>query len=181
MPRGISKRQLEHSLDLAIYLAELTSLLLNLFLTTAHWQMHHFLVGVFSRQISLCRNFRSKVGVTVDVISVVGVILVESKNNSERSEAIIGFNQPWWWWWMVDQGSKLAPAQRRYDNIMCVDYGISINSSKKYCGCGLHDNGHAHHQYLCCTLIDIPQSTHVTYLLWIGPEEVRQAWCSSGN
>ncbi len=34
---------------------------------------------------------------------------------------------------------------RRYDNITCVDYGISINSSKKHSGCGLHDNGHAHH------------------------------------
>ncbi len=37
--------------------------------------MHHFLVGVFSRQISLCRNFHSKVG--VGVISDVGVISVE--------------------------------------------------------------------------------------------------------
>ncbi len=34
----------------------------------AQWQMHHFLVGVFSRQISQCRNFHSKVG--VGVISV---------------------------------------------------------------------------------------------------------------
>ncbi len=37
--------------------------------------MHHFLVGVFSRQISLCRNFHSKVG--VGVISDGGVISVE--------------------------------------------------------------------------------------------------------
>ncbi len=37
--------------------------------------MHHFLVGVSSRQISLCRNFHSKVG--VGVISDVGVISVE--------------------------------------------------------------------------------------------------------
>ncbi len=37
--------------------------------------MHHFLVGVFSRQISLCRNFHSKVG--VGVILDVGVISVE--------------------------------------------------------------------------------------------------------
>ena len=36
--------------------------------------MHHFLVGVFLRQISLCRNFHSKVG--VGVISDVGVISV---------------------------------------------------------------------------------------------------------
>ncbi len=34
--------------------------------------MHDFLVGVFSRQISLCRNFHSKVGV--------GVISVEYGN-----------------------------------------------------------------------------------------------------
>ncbi len=60
----------------------------------------------------------------------------------------------------------LGTGQRRHDNITCVDYGISINSSKRYSGCGLHDNGHAHH--LCCTLIDIPQSTHMmlSYLLW---------------
>ncbi len=37
--------------------------------------MYHFLEGVFSRQISLCRNFHSKVG--VGVISDVGVISVE--------------------------------------------------------------------------------------------------------
>ncbi len=37
--------------------------------------MHHFLVGVFSRQISLCRNFHSKVG--VGVISVeYGIIML---------------------------------------------------------------------------------------------------------
>ncbi len=37
--------------------------------------MHNFMVGVFPRQISLCRNFHSKVG--VGVISDVGVISVE--------------------------------------------------------------------------------------------------------
>ena len=37
--------------------------------------MHHFLMGVFSWQISLCRNFHSKVG--VGVISDVGIISVE--------------------------------------------------------------------------------------------------------
>ncbi len=65
---------------------------------------------------------------------------------------------------------QLTWLQRRYDNITCVDYGISINSSKRYSGCGLHVNGHAHHQHVWCTLIDIPQSTHVmlSYLLWPG-------------
>ncbi len=37
--------------------------------------MHHFLVGVFSRQISLCRNFHSKVG--VGVISVEYGIIID--------------------------------------------------------------------------------------------------------
>ena len=52
---------------------------------------------------------------------------------------------------------------RRYDNITCVDYvwkenllrwmqhflfKFKFNSSKRYSGCRLHDNGHAHHQHL---------------------------------
>ncbi len=53
--------------------------LLNLFLTTklllTDKCITSFLVGVFSRQISLCRNFHSKVG--VGVISDVGVFSVE--------------------------------------------------------------------------------------------------------
>ncbi len=50
----------------------------------------------------------------------------------------------------------LGYAQRRYDNITCVDYGIQSTAAKGMMG-------------VVC--IDIPQSTHVmlSYLLWDMP------------
>ncbi len=48
-----------------------------------------------------------------------------------------------------------------YGNITCVDYGILINGSKSNVGvvCMLMTTPTI--QHLCCTLIEIPQSTHV--------------------